>query len=78
MQCILPLSQQEMLLMRMMVHSTATGKVQMRSVGIVQALEMKLEDIRRSKAGSAAPTSADPQVQGYNILDDSSSEDDED
>ncbi len=42
-------------------------------MGIVQALELKLEDIRRSKA-----TSADPQVQAYSVLDDSSSEEDED
>ena len=47
-------------------------------IGIVQELERNLEDIRRSKARSAGPTNADPQVQAYSVLDDSSSEEDED
>ncbi len=40
----------------------------------MQDLERRLEDIRASKSGSALPARKDPQVQAYNILDDSSDE----
>ena len=44
----------------------------------MQELERKLEEIRANSAGSASAFRKDPQVQAYNILDDSSDEEYED
>ncbi|CAL5224823.1 g7574 [Coccomyxa viridis] len=43
-----------------------------------QELERRLEEIRASQSGSASPPRKDPQVQAYNILDDSSDDEYED
>lgn len=44
----------------------------------MQELERRLEEIRASQSGSASPPRKDPQVQAYNILDDSSDDEYED